>query len=112
MTTLREIITGSMRLIRVVGANETPTDEDMQVSLESLQGMLDSFNTDLLNIYTISPVRFMFTPGAEKYTLGPAVDSAGNPTGANWVIERPMRVEKAVLLQNAAVVYAEPPIET
>ena len=109
MTTLREIITGSLRLIRVVGANETPTDEDMQISLESLQGMLDSMQTDLLNIYTINPYRFLFTAGAEKYTLGPAIDSEGIPTGANWVIERPMRVEKAVLLQNADVIPAVPP---
>ena len=109
MTTLREIITGSLRLIRVVGANETPSDEDMQISLESLQGMLDSMQTDLLNIYTINPYRFLFTAGAEKYTLGPAVDSEGNATGANWIIERPMRVEKAVLLQNATITYPVQP---
>lgn len=109
MTTLREIITGSLRLIRVVGANEEPSAEDMQVALESLQGMLDSMGTDLLNIYTINPYRFLFTAGAEKYTLGPAVDAAGVATGANWVIERPMRVEKAVLLQEAEVTYPTSP---
>lgn len=108
-TTLRKLITGSMRLIRVVGANETPTDEDMQISLKSLGGMLDSMNTDLLNIYYIPYQRFLLEAGKAAYTVGPAVDADGNPTGADWVVERPIRIEKAVLLQFAGVNTPSPP---
>ena len=109
MGTLRQLIKGSMRLIRVVGANETPTDEDMDISKRSLAGLLDSMDTNLLNIYTTTPVIFILEPGVASYTLGPAVNSAGNPTNADWVTPRPMRVERGVLLQNASIQYAAPP---
>lgn len=104
MTTMRQLITGSMRLIRVVGANETPSDEDVDISKEALAAMLASMQNDLLNIYTTTPKRFQFTAGATQYTLGPPVDSTGRLTGANWITERPMRVERAVLLQDPLVV--------
>ena len=109
MTTLRKLITGSMRLIRVVGANETPTAEDMDISVKSLRGLLDGMQTDLLNIYTIPHQRFLLEAGKAEYTLGPAVDSAGNPTNADWVVERPVRVERAVLLQFASITEPSPP---
>jgi hypothetical protein len=96
-----------MRLIRVVGANDTPTAEDMEIAEESLKGLLNSLDADLLNIHTIHPHRFLLTAGAEKYTLGPAVHN-GAVTGANWATVRPMRVEKAIILQNADIEY---PIE-
>ena len=109
MTTLRKLITGSMRLIRVVGANETPTDEDMSISIKALGGMLDSMQTDLLNIYYTPYKRFLLKAGQAEYTLGPAVDSEGKPTGADWVVDRPIRVERAVLLQFAGINGASPP---
>lgn len=109
MTTLRSLIKGSLRLIRVVGANETPSDEDVSVSLASMRGLLDSLGTDLLNIYTIRNERYQFEAGKTEYTLGPAVDSKGDLTNADWVIERPMRVEKAVVLQQANIAIPSPP---
>jgi len=100
---MRELIQGSMRLIRVVGANETPTDEDMSIAQESMSGLLESMETSLLNIYTTTPKIFLLTPGAAQYRLGPAVDQTGAETGANWVTERPVRVERAVLLQSSNI---------
>lgn len=109
MTTIRKLITDAMRLNRVVAANEVPSDADIRVGQEALVGMLDSMQADLLNIYTTTPRRFLLEAGVQEYTLGPALDSAGNVTGADWVIERPVRVERAVILQNPTVVFAEEP---
>lgn len=114
MTTIRKLLTDSMRLNRVVAANEVPTDADIQVAREALQAMLDSMQADLLNIYTINPQRFLFTPGQQEYTVGPALTSQGTLSGADWITERPVRVEKVVILQNPTVtvpVAPEPPPE-
>jgi hypothetical protein len=108
MTTLRKLIIGSMRLIRVAGADGPPTADDMEISLKSLQGLTDSLGTDLLNIYTTQPKRFLLEAGKESYTLGPAVRN-GVPTGADWATERPMRVEKAVVLQQSSISYPVEP---
>lgn len=111
MTTIRKLITGAMRLDRIIAANEEPTDEDIRVAQQALTGMLDSMQADLLNIYTTTPHRFLLQPGKQEYTLGPALNPDGSLSGADWVLERPVRVEKAVLLQNPTVVYpvAPPP---
>jgi hypothetical protein len=106
MTTIRQLITGAMRLNRLIATNETPTDDEMRVAQQSLTGLIDSLQTDLLNIYTTSPHTFLLTPGQGEYTLGPAVDS-GELTGADWILPRPVRVERAVVVQN--YLLPEPP---
>ena len=108
MTTARELITGSLRLINVVRANQTPNAQDMDISIEALNGLMDSMGNDLLNIYTFSPYRFPLTPGQQTYTLGPATDDSGNPTGANWVIPRPMRIEEAKIMRFATISGSSP----
>lgn len=98
MTTIRKLVKGSLRLINAIGANEEPSADDTDITLKAFNGMIDSMANDMLNIYTFNPYTFLLTPGKENYTLGPAFDSAGVPTGADWVIERPMRIEQAKLL--------------
>ena len=107
MTTIRELITGSMRLINVVAANETPSEGDMEIAKEAFTGLIDGLQADLLNIYTINPYRFLLVGGQQEYTLGPGAIN-NELSGADWVLPRPMRVERAVLLQGANVAY---PIE-
>ena len=94
MTTTRELITGALRLIGVVQVNETPTAADMQISLDALQGLVDSWATERLYVYNLNPSYFPFVPGQKSYTIGPEFDSAGEPTGADWVIQRPMDILK------------------
>lgn len=99
MTTVRQLLTGTLRLINVVSANETPNDGDIELCLTSLDGLIDSMGNDINNIFTFSPTRFMLTPGKADYLLGPALGDDGLPTGADWVIERPMRIEEAKLIR-------------
>ena len=83
MATIRDLITGSLRLINVVQANETPSADDMNVSFEALNSMIQSWSNDRLYIYSINPHEFAFVPNQNKYTLGP---------GGDWNITRPMEV--------------------
>ena len=91
MTTGRQLIKSALRKIASIQANEEPSASDMDVALETLNALIDSKSTQLLNIHTIKPYQFVLTPSQYQYSLGPSGD---------WVIPRPMRVEKAKLLMN------------
>lgn len=83
--TVRNLIIGSMRLLGLVQVNEVPSDSDMEVALDSLRGMIDSFANNRLLVYDIS--QFVFTTtGAQTYTMGP---------GEDIDIERPLNIERA-----------------
>ena len=85
----RELITAALRKLGANSANAVPTAEDMDVSLEALNILIDSKSNTLLNIHTITPFLFSLVAGQYIYTLGPTGD---------WVVERPMRVEKLKLV--------------
>lgn len=104
MTTARKLIKGSLRLINAIAANEEPSAEDTDITISALNGMLDSMANDLLNVYTFTPYRFLLEAGKTDYLLGPALDSAGIATGADWVVERPMRIEQAKVMLYPSVV--------
>ena len=91
MTTTREILTGALRLINVVQANEVPSAQDMDISLESLNALMQSKSNDLLNIHVIVQKRFLLVPGQFEYTLG---------EGGDWDTKRPMRIEQSKLMLN------------
>lgn len=83
MPTIRELITGSLRLINVVQANEVPTAADIDTGFTALNAMLDSWSTERLSIFTMNPYTFTVIPNQSVYTLGP---------GGDWNIIRPMEL--------------------
>jgi hypothetical protein len=85
-TTVRKLLTGALRLINVVQANETPAADDMDITLQSLQGMMDSWSNDSYMIYTMNPYNFNTVGGQQEYTLG---------VGGDWDVERPMQINQA-----------------
>jgi len=99
LTTTRELLTGALRLINVVQANEVPSAQDMEISLEALNALMDSKSTELLNIHTFTPHRFLLVPGQFEYTLGP---------GGDWSTERPMRLEQSKLMLHPLILT--PPV--
>lgn len=102
-TTVREIISTSLRKINAIQPGEEPTDSDLDISLESLEGLIDSWSNDKLMIYTMNPYYFIATPGQQIFTLGP---------GGDWDIERPMRIQQAYLSLNAQITSYNPPTFT
>lgn len=95
--TIRNICTRALQELGVVAANNAPTDSDIQLTRESLNALIGSLSTEILNIFTINRYYFPVLPNVSTYKLGPATDAEGNPTGATWVTERPMRIERAIL---------------
>lgn len=89
MTTPRELITGALRLINVVQANEVPTAADIDIGFDALNNMLDSWSTEKLSIFSMNPYEFNFIAGQKEYTLGP---------GGDWDIERPMDLLKMYVM--------------
>ena len=71
MSTVREIVTGALRLINVVQANETPGDDDMNIALSAFDQMLDSWSNDRLLVYSINPYLFNTVGGQASYLMGP-----------------------------------------
>lgn len=88
MATIRELITGSLRLLNVVQANETPSNDDMEIAMHAMNSMLDSWSTDKLSIYVLKQYYFPTVVNQKNYTLGP---------GGDWNLERPMEILQATV---------------
>ena len=103
MATVRKLIKGAMRLINIVQANEEPTADDMDIAVQALDGMVDSWSNDSLMIYTKNPFNFDTVGGKQSYTLGP---------GGEWNTERPMNIDQAyVHYQGAGSQPVDMPIQ-
>jgi hypothetical protein len=93
-TTVREIIQAAMRKVSIIQPGEVPTDSDLDISVESMAGLIDSWSNDRLMIYTINPYYFVAVPSQQEYTLGP---------GGDWDIERPMQIQEAYVNYNSQI---------
>lgn len=73
-TTVIEMGTRAMRLIGALGVGETPDDQEAADMLMSLQGMIDSWNTERLFVYYILEETLTLSASAQNYTMGPSGD--------------------------------------
>lgn len=89
--TVRDLITGSLRLLGVLASGEQPTAAEAIDSLASLNSMLDSWNIEKLMCFAVLPQSFPLVAGKLGYTMGP---------GGDWDTEWPARVENVKLLYN------------
>jgi hypothetical protein len=80
-----DLIASSARLIGVLASGETLSGNEIADALVILNQMLDSWNSERLNIWTININEFPLTPGQQTYTLG---------TGGNFSIARPPKIER------------------
>ena len=85
MTTVRDMINGSGRLIGIIQQNEQMSGDNLNVALYSLNHMIDSWSNNRLMIYSIKEYVFPLT-GQPSYTLG---------VGGDWNVERPMKIQTA-----------------
>ena len=70
MGTIRQLITGSLRLIEVAAAGETIPAEDAADGLSALNSMLESWAVDGNKVWTESIETFNLTGGVGSYTIG------------------------------------------
>lgn len=84
MSTTRDLINGSARLINIVQKGEVLDADDMDVAVYALKGMQESWSNNRLMIYHINQYEFPLQESKRTYTLGP---------GGDWDVERPMKIE-------------------
>jgi len=69
-TTARDIITRSLRLLKVIAANEAGDAADLDVGLSALNDMLDSMSIVRNNILSTVVETFPLVNGQASYTIG------------------------------------------
>lgn len=71
MTTVNDILKGSLRLIGQLAEGEDPSPETAQDALTAFRAMIESFNNESLTIYQIQEEVFTLTAGLPTYrTIG------------------------------------------
>lgn len=90
--TMRDLITGSLRLIGVAARGQTPSAYDMQNGLLALNEILNSYNVDMNMLYAQELKTFAITEQKEMYTLGP--DLTGGVSPPDWIV--PVRPQNLI----------------
>lgn len=92
----------AMRLLRVLNIGDTPTAPEQQDMLDALNGLVDSWATYRLNIYTTSQEEFTLNPGQQAYEIG--------PNAADWVTQRPTFISGGSILFPGSTSNLERPV--
>lgn len=88
MSTARDLIKGSLRLIGAIASGETPTADEQADALSVLNDMLDSWSNENLTINAKTIDTFTLVPSQAVYTYG----LTGNFNSA-----RPQKIEFATI---------------
>lgn len=96
MSTVRDLITRSLRLIHVLDPGETPTADEANDSLEAANDMLDSMSIPGLYIYTAREDIVSWTANQASRTIG---------SSGNFNITRPTRIEDGTFCRISDVDY-------
>lgn len=100
--TARDLITNSLRLIGALANNETPSANEANNSLQSLNDMLDLWSTQKLLINASIQETFSFVGNQQTYTMG---------VGGNFNTARPQRIEQALYQQTTGATLLNLPIQ-
>jgi hypothetical protein len=82
-TTAGVLVRSSMRLIGAIATGETPTADEMNDGLSSLNDLLENLSTQSLAVYHSATQTFATVATQAVYTIGP---------GGNWNTVRPVRI--------------------
>lgn len=87
MTTVRTLITQALKDLGAIAVGETPTADEANDALETLNQMVSTWSTESLIVYAKSQQIFTYpTTGQPSYTIGPTGD---------FVSTRPIRIDAA-----------------
>ncbi|MDE2098395.1 MAG: hypothetical protein KGL39_14170 [Patescibacteria group bacterium] len=90
--TAQDIINAALRKIGAIATGESPTSTESSDALETLNDLVDSWNTQRLAIYTTNRQVFNFTAGKATYTYG---------TGGDFNAARPVRIDRVSVITNS-----------
>lgn len=94
-----DLVTSALRMINYTASGEQPKAAEAADALVVLNHMLDAWNAEGLNIYSVNRLVFSFSAGKDAYTLGP---------GGDWDTIRPSQIDHMSLLSLA---NASQPVE-
>jgi len=101
--TARDIITATLRSIRVLGVGDPLPAEDANDALNRLNDWLDALALERLTMYYVLRTVKMLGSGVQSYSIG---------LGGDINIARPVHVENAaIIIDNGAPVPYEKPID-
>lgn len=86
--TARDLIYASLRLIGVISPGQTPSNDQAQDALYSLNSIISTWRTEKLMVYATLPHQFPLVASQKTYTVGP---------GGNFDMPRPVRIDKITL---------------
>lgn len=86
MATVRDLITGSLRLLGAVASGEAPAPNELADGLSVLNEMIDSWSNESLMVYAQVRESFLLTAAQASYTIG---------TGGNFNTSRPTALDIA-----------------
>lgn len=87
MTTVREIITDSLKDLGAIAIDETPSDSEASDAFRCLNQMIQSWKTESLVVYAKNQQVFTYpVTGQTSYTIGPTGD---------FVTDRPINIDAA-----------------
>lgn len=78
MTTARELLNDTHRLLNLTASGNVVPEVDYQDNLRTLNQMLDSWNTERLSIFSTQDQVFSWPASTISRTLGPSGDFVGN----------------------------------
>lgn len=84
--TAGEIIASALKRIGAIAANESPSAEDAATGLESLNLLIDQWQTERLTVFTLTRTTWSIVSGTGSYTVGTGGDvNITRPTSAGTV---------------------------
>lgn len=78
MTTVRELLNDTHRLLFLTASGNVVPEVDYQDNLRTLNQMLDSWNTERLSVFSTQDQVFTWPAGQISRTLGPSGNFVGN----------------------------------
>lgn len=99
--TVQELIYDALRLIGALNAGEGPSQDEHTEDLRALNTMLDSWNTERLNVYRVVRDVYTLSVSKESYTMGVGGDiNAPRPNKIEVAGVMLGQIEQPVLIQS------------
>jgi hypothetical protein len=103
LSTARDLINGSLRLIGAIATGETAQASELQDSIYALNNLLDSLSTEDLIIPTIVREEFSWASGTASRTIG--------PTTGDFATSRPLEILTATIEDQSTTPTLEYPLD-
>lgn len=86
MAKASSLVTAALRLLGVIGENQSPSPEQMTDGMDVLNDFIDAMNLDSLAVYQTTNDQVTLVPGQGTYTIG---------SGGDFNLPRPVQITAA-----------------